>query len=173
MAKPLVKKDKDLNTHRLPDLKIELLDGSVLSTKDLHSSVLLIVNTASQCGYTSQYAELEKLSQEFKGAGLKVIAFPCNQFGKQEPGDIADINNTLKRYGVTFPVAKKVDVKGRDAHPLFVWLRKETQADISWNFNKFLVGPKGKTVKYFDQNTDPFGQSLRDEIKALLQDSDK
>jgi glutathione peroxidase len=133
---------------------------------------LLIVNVASRCGYTSQYAGLESLYREFKDRGFAVLGFPCNQFGSQEPGteeDIATFCSTT--YDVTFPMFAKVDVNGALTHPLFAWLKSSRPGvlgteGIKWNFTKFLVSPAGEVVKRYASSTTP--AETRADIEALL-----
>jgi glutathione peroxidase len=134
--------------------------------------VLLIVNTASQCGFTPQYEGLEALYRDYRDRGLVVLGFPCNQFGEQEPGDAAEIANFCKlTYDVTFPMFAKVDVNGPAASPLYVWLKSAASGvlgseAIKWNFTKFLVDRTGKVVSRFAPATKP--EALRSEIEALL-----
>ncbi|MCP3709365.1 glutathione peroxidase [Paraburkholderia sp. CNPSo 3274] len=123
--------------------------------------VLLIVNTASECGFTPQYAGLQKLYDQYAARGLAVLGFPCNQFGKQEPGDAAQIGSFCeKNYGVTFPMFEKIDVNGANAHPLYRWLTGEAPGllgleGIKWNFTKFLVDRNGGVVKRYAPVTKP------------------
>ena len=133
--------------------------------------VVLIVNTASKCGFTPQYAGLEKLYQDFKGQDFLVLGFPSNQFKEQEPGSDDDIKNFCEiNYGVTFPLFSKVDVNGDDAHDLFKYIRKETKGllgdSVKWNFTKFLVDRNGQVIKRFSPQTSP--DKLVDDIKKLL-----
>ena len=136
------------------DFSAPLLSGEEVSFERFRGQVALVVNTASKCGFTPQYAELEALYREFAGAGFVVLAFPCNQFGQQEPGDAASIRFTCNNtYQVTFPVFAKVEVKGEHAHPLFPWLTGHLDSllgrDIRWNFTKFLVGRDGTPLDRF------------------------
>ncbi|MEX3556659.1 MAG: glutathione peroxidase [Burkholderia gladioli] len=133
---------------------------------------MLIVNTASECGFTPQYAGLQQLHERFGSRGLAVLGFPCNQFDGQEPGDAAQIGAFCEqRFGVSFPLFEKIDVKGEQAHPLFRWLTEEapgllgTKA-IKWNFTKFLVGRDGKVVKRYAPQTKP--EEIATDIEALL-----
>ena len=135
--------------------------------------VLLIVNTASECGFTPQYKGLQKLYDEYAARGLEVLGFPCNQFGKQEPGDAAQIGSFCeKNFGVTFPLFNKIDVKGSHAHPLYRWLTREERgflglAAIKWNFTKFLVDRKGHVVKRYGPSVKP--ETIAADIEKLLQ----
>lgn len=153
----------------------QLLNGSTLSLSNFRGRVLLIVNTASLCGFTPQYAGLEELYQSCKDKGLDVLAFPSNQFGAQEPGSAAEIGSFCqKNYGVSFPVFEKIDVNGPRAHPLYCFLKQErpgalgilTGGRISWNFTKFLVNREGRVVGRFGPSRSP--KSLRPVIEQLL-----
>lgn len=156
----------------LYDFEFTTLDGKLYFLSQLKGKVGLIVNTASECGFTSQYAGLETLSKNFADKGLVVLGFPCNQFGGQEPGSEAEIGQFCQRnYGVTFTLSKKVDVNGDDAHPLFKFLTEQapgvlnTRA-IKWNFTKFLVSRDGQKIERFAPTTTP--QDLRRDIEAAL-----
>jgi len=133
---------------------------------------VLIVNTASKCGFTPQYKGLEVLYQQYKDKGLVILGFPCNQFGKQEPGDSSKISEFCEiNYGVTFPLFDKVDVNGDNAHPLFNFLKSEKPGilgskNIKWNFTKFLVNRKGEVVKRFAPVATP--SQIESEISRLL-----
>ncbi|NNG25859.1 glutathione peroxidase [Telluria aromaticivorans] len=148
------------------------LDGQPVSLEHYRGKVLLIVNTASACGFTPQYKGLEELHQQYGQRGLAVLGFPCNQFGKQEPGTEAEIGEFCeKNYGVSFPLFAKVDVNGDEAHPLFKHLKGEkpgvlgTEA-IKWNFTKFLVGRDGEVVKRYAPATAP--AEIADDIDKAL-----
>jgi glutathione peroxidase len=134
----------------LYSVPVRTLAGETTDLSAFKGHVLLIVNTASQCGFTPHYAGLEELYRKYKDQGLVVLGFPCNQFGGQEPGSAAEIASFCeKNYGVSFPMYDKVDVNGANAHPLFSWLKAEAPGvlgteGIKWNFTKFLVGRDGK-----------------------------
>jgi glutathione peroxidase len=154
------------------DYSAKTLDGQDASLADYRGQVLLIVNTASKCGFTPQYEGLEQLWRTYKDRGFTILAFPCNQFGAQEPGDASEIANFCSlTYDVTFPVMSKIDVNGGDAHPLYKFLKKEqkgllgTEA-IKWNFTKFLIGRDGEVVERFAPTTKP--EDLTAAIEALL-----
>jgi glutathione peroxidase len=154
------------------DYKAKSLDGKDVPLSDYRDRALLIVNTASQCGFTPQYAGLEDLYKTYQDKGLTVLGFPCNQFGGQEPGTAAEIGAfCTKNYGVTFPMLEKVEVNGDHAHPLWQYLKDEkpgllgTKA-IKWNFTKFLVDRAGKVVARFGSNETP--ASLKPAIEKLL-----
>jgi glutathione peroxidase len=150
----------------------DLLDGHSLKLSYFAGRVLLIVNTASQCGFTPQYAALEELYREFNPRGFEVLAFPSNQFGNQEPGSAQEIATFCERnYGVSFPVFSKVDVNGAGAHPVFRFLTGERPGlfgtrRIKWNFTKFLVDRQGNVVGRYAPSTDP--AKLHDMIDLLL-----
>lgn len=154
------------------DFSTKTLNGKPLRLADYRGKVLLLVNTASDCGFTPQYAGLERLWEEYGRKGLAVIGFPCNQFGKQEQGSEAEIGAFCKKnYGVTFPLSRKVDVNGPAAHPLWKHLAKVAPGllgttAIKWNFTKFLVDREGKVVERFAPSTKP--EDLREKIEALL-----
>lgn len=154
------------------DYSATSLAGSQVDLAQYKGKVLLIVNTASACGFTPQYKGLEQVYQQFRDKGVEVLGFPCNQFGGQEPGTEAEIGAFCeKNYGVTFPLFSKVDVNGDAADPLFKQLKKEapgllgTEA-IKWNFTKFLVGKDGKVAKRYAPSTKP--EELTGDIERLL-----
>jgi glutathione peroxidase len=135
--------------------------------KDYQGKVLLIVNTASHCGYTPQYAGLQSLYDNLQDVGLEILAFPCNQFGQQEPGTNAEIQEFCRvNYKVTFPVFAKIEVNGDGADPLYQYLTGQKPAEIKWNFTKFLVDKKGNVVERFEPNVVP--EKLEPEILKLL-----
>lgn len=147
------------------------LDGTVVDLAQYRGKVLLIVNTASACGFTPQYQGLEVLYQKLRAQGVEVLGFPCNQFGKQEPGSAAEIGAFCeKNYGVSFPLFAKVDVNGAQAHPLFAQLKQAapgllgTKA-IKWNFTKFLVDRNGEVVKRYAPTTTP--AAVLDDVARL------
>ena len=136
------------------------LDGQPVSMADYEGKVVLVVNTASRCGFTPQYGGLEALYKKYADRGLVVLGFPCNQFGKQEPGNANDIAQICRvNYGVSFPMFSKVEVNGSAAHPLFRYLKKALPGlpgeRIKWNFTKFLIGRDGKPLKRFAPFTTP------------------
>lgn len=154
------------------DFSVQTLSGETVSLAQYRGKVLLIVNTASECGFTPQYAGLQALYEALAPRGFEVLAFPCNQFGKQEPGDAQAIRSFCDlRFHITFPMFAKVDVKGPDAAPLYRFLTQEkpgvlgTKA-IKWNFTKFLVDPRGNVVARYAPSAKP--ETLRADIERLL-----
>ncbi|WP_374969210.1 glutathione peroxidase [Terrabacter sp. BE26] len=155
----------------LHDFKATALDGTEVSLDAYSGDVVLVVNTASECGYTPQLAGLETLHETFRDRGFTVLGFPCNQFGGQEPGTEEEIGAfCLKNYGVTFPLFAKVEVNGPGEHPLFTWLKSEKVgllgASIKWNFTKFLVGRDGAVIGRYAPTTEP--GDLADDIEKAL-----
>ena len=153
------------------DFSATSIDGIERQLVDYKGKVVLVVNTASQCGFTGQYKGLEELYRTYADRGLVVLGFPCDQFGHQEPGDEEEIATFCERnFGVTFPLFAKVDVNGPDAHPLYQWLRSEQGGmigdKIRWNFTKFLIDPEGNVVKRYGSTTTP--DQIADDIEALL-----
>ena len=149
-----------------------LQDGSELSLATLKGSVVLVVNVASRCGFTPQYTGLQKLYEKYHDQGFEILGFPCNQFGGQEPGTDEQIRQfcTLD-FGVTFLLARKTDVNGDNAHPLFTWLKKEKPGllgiqSIKWNFTKFLVSRDGKVLKRYAPTVKP--QDIEQDIKEAI-----
>jgi glutathione peroxidase len=157
---------------RIPEHPVRAADGTTTDLSAYAGQVLLIVNTASKCGFTPQYQGLEELYRRYKDRGFAVLAFPCNQFGAQEPGDAAEIANFCSTtYDVTFPVFAKVDVNGADASPLFEHLKKEAPGllgsrAIKWNFTKFLVDRTGRVVKRYAPTTAP--RDIAEDMEKLL-----
>ena len=154
------------------EFSAELLGGGMQSLADYAGKVLLIVNTASHCGFTPQYAGLEALYERYRERGLVVLGFPCNQFGAQEPGDSGEIASFCqKNYGVSFPMFARIEVNGDDAHPLYQYLKQAAPGllgseAIKWNFTKFLVDRAGEVVQRYAPATAP--DSLARDIEELL-----
>lgn len=144
---------------RLSDFCATTLKGEEISLARYAGKVTLVVNTASKCGFTPQYAGLEKLWQEFGAERFVILGFPCNQFGNQEPGGAEQTSQCLINYGVSFPMFAKVEVNGNNAHPLFTWLKVHLRGHfgkaIKWNFTKFLLAPDGTPLKRFSPATAP------------------
>jgi glutathione peroxidase len=156
----------------LYDIPLKNIDGKDTSLKDYEGKVLLIVNVASRCGNTPQYTQLQELHEEFADEGLAVLGFPCNDFGKQEPGSNEEIKEFCStRYRVTFPMFDKIVVKGSDKHPLYEELSGEDSpfpGDVKWNFGKFLVGRDGTIVGRFSPRTKPDASEVTDAIEEAL-----
>jgi glutathione peroxidase len=154
------------------DFSAETLDGAPAPLSAYRDQVVLIVNTASKCGFTPQYEGLEALYRKYRDRGLVVLGFPCNQFGAQEPGDEAEIANFCSlTYEVDFPMMRKIDVNGPKTHPLYAWLKSEKKGllgseGVKWNFTKFLVDRKGQVVDRFAPTVEP--KELEGAIEALL-----
>jgi len=154
------------------DFKVKTIDGKDTTLADYKGKAMVIVNVASECGYTPQYQGLEELYKRHKDQGLVVLGFPCNQFGAQEPGSDGEIKSFCSnKFHVTFPLFSKIDVNGSNAHPLYEFLKKEekgilgTEA-IKWNFTKFLVNKEGKVVRRFAPATSP--EAMEPELKTVL-----
>ncbi len=154
------------------DFSATSIEGKPIELSSLKDKVLLIVNTASQCGFTSQYQGLQALYDKYANKGVEVLGFPCNQFGAQEPGTGTAIQSFCQtRFGVSFPLFEKIDVNGANAHPLFQYLTKAAPGilgteGIKWNFTKFLVDGNGNVVKRYGSTTEP--KDIEKDIEALL-----
>jgi glutathione peroxidase len=158
----------------LHDFTARRIDGQPQSLGDYQGKVVLVVNVASRCGLTPQYAGLQQLYQAYRSRGLEILGFPCNQFGAQEPGSEAEIQEfCTSRYGVGFPLFSKIEVNGPGRDPLYAWLtgeptRPEGSGDIGWNFAKFLVGRDGRIQARFSPRTDPQASELTSAIEKAL-----
>ena len=156
----------------IADFTVATSKGEQLNLQDKLGKVLLVVNTASKCGFTPQYDGLETLYQDYRDKGFEVLAFPCNQFGNQEPGDADEIEQFCKvNFGLTFPLMQKVDVNGENASPVFDWMKAEAPGlmgskAIKWNFTKFLIDRDGKVVKRYGPADAP--ASIAKDIEKLL-----
>jgi glutathione peroxidase len=156
------------------DIDLQTLSGDAATLGDFAGSTILVVNVASQCGLTPQYAGLQRLYERFADRGLVVAGFPCNQFGEQEPGTPEEIGEFCSvNYGVTFPMFTKIDVNGPGRHPLYAELTDVADAegkagDIQWNFEKFLLGPDGKVLARFRPLTEPEAPEVVSAIEASL-----
>lgn len=154
------------------DFTVTDIDGNTIKLDKYKDKVLLIVNTASKCGFTKQYAGLEELYKKYKGQDLVVLGFPCNQFANQEPGDMNEIKEFCSlTYQVDFPMFSKIDVNGNNAHPLYQFLKQKAKGifgleSIKWNFTKFLVNRQGHVVKRYSPAKNPL--SLTIDIEKLL-----
>ena len=154
------------------DFSAEDTKGDNVALENFRGKVLLIVNTASKCGFTPQHEGLEKLQTDYHEKGFEVLAFPCNQFGKQEPGSNEEIVEfCTTRFSATFPIFSKIDVNGADTHPLYAWLKQQAKGimgteRIKWNFTKFLINRQGDVVKRYGSQAKP--EQIADDIAALL-----
>ncbi len=155
----------------LHDFSATSITGDHQPMSEYAGKVVLVVNVASECGYTNQYAGLQELHETYSHRGLVVLGFPCDQFGGQEPGTEAEIAEfCTTSFGVSFPMFAKIDVNGDDAHPIYQWLRQTEPRgagkDITWNFAKFLVDPSGRVVKRYGTSTKP--EKIAEDIEGLL-----
>lgn len=165
-----ISQDKNTPMKSIYEYKVESLDGKEINFADFKGKKILIVNTASECGFTPQYADLEKVSEQYKDE-LVVVGFPANNFGGQEPGSNAEIGAFCeKNFGVTFPMAAKVSVKGDDAAPIFKYLTQKElngvkNTSILWNFTKFLLDENGKLIDSFVSTTKPSSEAITKYLK--------
>jgi len=153
------------------DLSFTNNRGESVSLSEFSGKPILVVNTASKCGFTPQYEGLQKLHEEFRNQGLVVLGFPCDQFAHQEPGNDEQIDEFCKvNYGVDFPLSQKVNVNGKDAHPIFQYLKGRSKGllggAVKWNFTKFLISPNGESIQRYAPNTTP--EDIRPDIEKLL-----
>ena len=159
-----------LSAQSIHNFTVKSIDGKDIKMSSFKGKKILIVNTASKCGYTPQYESLEKVYEQYKDK-LVIIGFPCNQFGGQEPGSNEEIVEFCKKnYGVTFPLADKVDVKGSNTAAIYQWLTQKSKngvldATISWNFNKFLLDENGKMIAYYPSNVRPDSDAILSNLK--------
>jgi len=160
------------NPSTIYEFPVRTLDGRHTTLNEFRSKTMLIVNVASQCGFTPQYEGLEALYRKYKNQGFVVLGFPCNQFGGQEPGSDAEIRHfCTDKYGITFPLLSKIDVNGKNADPLYAWLKSHAKGvlgteSIKWNFTKFLVDSNGAVVDRYGSNVSP--KELDSVIGTLL-----
>ncbi len=154
------------------DFEANNIKGETISMKDYEGKTVIVVNTASKCGFTPQYEGLEKLYQQYKDQGLVILGFPCNQFANQEPGSSDEIEEFCEiNYGVTFPLFEKINVNGKETHPIFKFLKSQLSggifgSSIKWNFTKFVIDSQGIPVKRFSPNTKP--ENMENTINELL-----
>ena len=154
------------------DFNVQNIRGEAVSMSTYKNKVVLVVNVASKCGYTPQYEGLEKLYKNYHDQGLEILGFPCNQFGKQEPGTHKEIQNFCKvNFGVTFPLFSKIDVNGKNTDPLYIYLKKQAPGllgteSIKWNFSKFLIDRNGKVITRYGSSTKP--ADIAKDIEKLL-----
>lgn len=154
----------------LHDFQASTIDGTDKTLADYRGKAVLVVNVASQCGLTPQYAKLQELHEKYGSRGLEILGFPCNQFMGQEPGSESDIKTFCEtKFGVTFPMFSKIDVNGAGAHPLYQWLKAETGGgEITWNFEKFLISKDGSIVQRFSPKTAPDAPDVVRAIETAL-----
>jgi glutathione peroxidase len=163
-----------LSAQSIYDFTLKSIDGRDVKLEEYKGKVVLIVNTASKCGYTKQYAGLQELYTEYEGKDFVILGFPANNFMKQEPGTNEEISKFCSlNYGVTFPMFEKISVRGKDIHPLYEYLTdKKTNPEfagkITWNFNKFLIGKDGKIINRFSTPTDPMDKSVIEAIEKAI-----
>lgn len=163
--------ENGLPSGKVHTFTLKSIDGEDVRLSDFKGSLLLLVNTASKCGYTPQYAPLEELNQRYRDRGLRVLAFPANNFGAQEPGSNTEIKEfCTSTYGITFDLFEKISVKGEDIHPLYQFLTTESgfPGEIRWNFTKFLVDREGNVVARFETKVDPLSEEVVSEIEKRL-----
>ena len=166
--------ESQMSTGSVHDIEFTTIDGEKASMADYAGHAVLVVNVASECGLTLQYEGLQELADEYRDRGFFVLGFPSNQFMGQEPGDEEQIKEfTSGKYGITFPLAAKVDVNGEDRHPLYAELTKATDADgeagdVQWNFEKFVLDPQGQVVARFRPKVEPGSPELAEAIEDVL-----
>lgn len=153
------------------DYSAKNIDGKEVLMSDYKGKVLIVVNTASKCGFTPQLKDLEELYKEYKGLGVEILGFPCNQFLNQEPGDNEEVKNFCHiNYGVTFNMFEKTEVNGSNAHPIYKYLKRQEKGlltkDIKWNFTKFLIDKEGNVIKRYSPTTSPL--KIKSDIEKLL-----
>ena len=163
-----------MSSGSIHDIPFTTIDGEQASLGDYAGHAVLVVNVASECGLTPQYEGLQELADDYRERGFFVLAFPCNQFSGQEPGDADAIKEfTSSKYGITFPLAAKIDVNGPDRHPLYAELTKAADADgeagdVQWNFEKFLISPEGEVVGRFRPKVEPTAPEVAEAIEDVL-----
>jgi len=153
------------------DFKFKDLDGNALNLSEYKSKVVVVVNVASQCGFTNQYEDMQNVWEQYQSRGIVMLGVPSNDFGKQEPGSNEDIKNFCEaKFGITFPMTEKVSVKGTDAHPFYIWAEKNhgKSAVPKWNFHKIIINKEGKIEKTFSSITNPSSKKFKEVIENLL-----
>ena len=153
------------------DFKFKDLDGSALNLSEYKGKVVVVVNVASQCGFTNQYEDMQNVWEQYQAKGIVMLGVPSNDFGKQEPGSNEDIKNFCEaKFGISFPMTEKVSVKGADAHPFYIWAEKNygKSAVPKWNFHKIIINKEGKIEKTFSSMTNPSSQKFKEVIENLL-----
>ena len=153
------------------DFKFKDLDGSALNLSEYKGKVVIVINVASQCGFTNQYEDMQNVWEQYQSRGIVMLGVPSNDFGKQEPGSNEDIKNFCEaKFGITFPMTEKVSVKGTDAHPFYIWAEKNhgKSAVPKWNFHKIIINKEGKIEKTFSSITNPSSKKFKEFIENLL-----
>ena len=153
------------------DFKFKDLDGSALNLSEYKGKVVVVVNVASQCGFTNQYEDMQNVWEQYQSRGVVMLGVPSNDFGKQEPGSNEDIKNFCEaKFGITFPMTEKVSVKGTDAHPFYIWAKENhgNSAVPKWNFHKIIINKEGKIEKAFSSITNPSSKRFKEVIENLL-----
>ncbi|TNE53439.1 MAG: glutathione peroxidase [Bacteroidetes bacterium] len=149
------------------DFQINDINGRPFDWNQVKGKKILLLNTASECGFTRQYAKLEELYRKYENKGFSIIAFPCNDFGAQEPGDGEKISAFCHdKYDISFPIMEKIAILGEQGHPLFQWLYAETGAEVSWNFQKYLINENGKVDRMLPSQTEPDDPAIIEWIQA-------
>ena len=167
----LTMKDASAEEAKLYHFNVDAIDGKSVPLAGYKGKALLIVNTASRCGFTPQYDGLESLYKTYKDKGLEILGFPANNFMHQEPGSNEEIKKFCSlKYNVTFPMFSKISVKGKDMHPLYRYLTEESgfKGEVSWNFNKFLVSPEGEVVARYGSRVEPQSKELVEKLESVL-----
>ncbi len=151
---------------KLYDFSLNYLDGKSIDWNDYKGKKVLLVNVASQCGLTPQYTQLQELNEEFGGSDFAILGVPCNDFAGQEPGTAEEIATfCATNYGVSFPLSEKVHTVGSEIHPLYKWLKEETGAEVTWNFQKYLINEEGKVTGFHSPQTEPADEQILAWIK--------
>lgn len=171
MSKSSNANDNDDNTQTAHDFAFQKIEGGEMPLADFKNKVVLVVNTASHCGFTGQYEDLQKLYDKYHDKGLEIIAVPSNNFGAQEPGTAEEIKEFCEtKFAVTFPLAEKEDVIGNEAHPFYLWAGEKLGFGTrpKWNFHKYLIDKNGELVDYFNSTTSPSADNVKAKIEELL-----
>ena len=153
------------------DFAFNDLDGSMLSLADFKNKIIVVVNVASQCGFTNQYEDMQKIWEDYRAKGLIMLGIPSNDFGQQEPGTNKEIKNFCEaKFGITFPMTEKISVKGTDTHPFYLWAKKNhgKSAVPKWNFHKIIINKEGKIEKTFSSMTNPSSKKFNEVIEKLI-----
>ena len=153
------------------DFNFNDLDGSILKLSDYKDKVIVVINVASQCGFTNQYEDMQKIWEKYQDKGVIILGVPSNEFGKQEPGSNKDIKNFCEaKFGISFPMTEKISVKGQDAHPFYIWARENygKSAIPKWNFHKIIINKNGKVAETFSSITNPSSKKFINTLEKLM-----